>query len=108
MPTQLDMLAHARITDPDTSHEAAESASHRITLCQRAVQTCLLAQGPMCDAELVFRYQNETTLPKQSPSGIRSRRHELVVRGLVRDSGRRLRTESGRSHIIWEAVPQEG
>jgi Fe2+ or Zn2+ uptake regulation protein len=103
------MLAHARITDPETSHEAAESASHRITMCQQAVLTLLLAQNaPLSDAELVFRYQNMTTLPKQSPSGIRSRRHELVLRGLVRDSHQRMRPDGGRAHILWEAVPQEG
>lgn len=35
----------------------------------------------------------------------RPRRGELVKLGLVRDSGRRGKTSSGRNAIIWEIVP---
>jgi hypothetical protein len=39
--------------------------------------------------------------PRQSPSGIRSRRAELTDLGLIIDSGRRTVTPSGRPCIVW-------
>jgi hypothetical protein len=33
------------------------------------------------------------------------RRHELVLMGLVRDSGHRRQTPSGRNAIVWRIVP---
>lgn len=40
----------------------------------------------------------------RSPSGLRTRTNELVQKGLVKDSGKRESTPSGRKAIIWEAV----
>jgi hypothetical protein len=37
-----------------------------------------------------------------SPSGLRTRTNELVKAGLVKDSGKREETPSGRKAIIWE------
>lgn len=39
-----------------------------------------------------------------SPSTARPRRIELVQRNLVRDSGRKRKTRSGREAVIWEAT----
>ena len=39
-----------------------------------------------------------------NPSTQRPRRIELVERGLVRDSGLKRRTESGRNAVVWEAA----
>lgn len=92
-------MANARKTDPVTSHEAAESV-RTITLTQEFVLRVL--RRPRVDVELVKAYQAMKTAPRASESGIRSRRAELVERGLVRDSGRRTRLESGRMAIVWE------
>ena len=39
-----------------------------------------------------------------SPSGARTRRAELVVKGLVYDTGERVTLLSGRRAIVWSAV----
>ena len=50
--------AHARATDPRTSHEAAASiTSDKIRASQDAVLRVLRRTGPICDAELVRVYQ---------------------------------------------------
>lgn len=100
--------AKARNSDPDTSHAAAESiSSERIRKSQSAVLSCLKQQGPRHDALLISDYeaqQAEQGWPKQSPSGIRTRRSELVARGFVADSGGRQRLASGRMAIVWVAL----
>lgn len=91
--------AHARNSDPETSVEAADSVNPRIRESQQEVLERLRACGPLTDDQLVER------LPRMSPSGVRSRRSELVERGLVRDSGARAFTKSNRKTIIWEVAP---
>lgn len=90
--------AKARKTDPETSHEAAESVD-RITETQEYVLRAL--RRPRADVELVEAYRKFKRAPRASESGIRSRRAELVDRGLVIDTGRRVRLESGRFAIVW-------
>ena len=92
-------MVSARNTDPATSHDAADSVSE-VTLTQSFVLRVL--RRPRVDVELVRAYQNMKTAPRASESGIRSRRAELVKQGLVRDTGRRTRLESGRMAIVWE------
>lgn len=94
--------ARARSADPDTSHAAAASlAPDKIRLSQHAVLRHLRRNGPMTDTELVDTFDGKIF---QSPSGLRTRRKELVDRGLVADTGERVRLESGRTAIIWSAV----
>ena len=95
-------MARARDTDPETSHQAAESVGE-ITLTQSFVMRVL--RRPRVDVELVKAYQAMRTAPRASESGIRSRRAELVRLGFVRDSGRRVCLESGRMAIVWERTP---
>lgn len=90
--------AKARVTDPVTSHEAAESVD-RITETQEFILRAL--RRPRPDVELVEAYRNYKSAPRASESGIRSRRAELVDRGLVVDTGRRVRLDSGRYAIVW-------
>jgi hypothetical protein len=107
--------AHARTTDPDTSHEAAASLSSEvIRRSQAEVLAMLTWQGPSTDAALVTAYGAHVAagsnilglrLLPQSPSGIRTRRRELVEAGRVRDSGARVRMVSGRNAIVWEVAP---
>lgn len=94
-------MAHARRTDPTTSHEAAASVSN-ITLTQEFILKALVR--PATDVALVERYQSLKRAPRASESGIRSRRAELVNRGLVRDSGLRTILPSGRKAVLWERV----
>ena len=92
----------ARITDPATSHEAAESVKN-VTATQAAILK-LLTAAPMSDEDLIWYYQQGwNNFPRASESGIRSRRAELVKQGLVKDSGDRRRLQSGRNAIIWTA-----
>lgn len=97
-PNALDR-AHARRTDPATSHEAADSlSSDRLRASQDAVLAFLRRHGAMTDIELVERYDGTV---QQSPSGLRTRRKELVTRGLVVDTGGWVRTPSGRRSTVW-------
>lgn len=89
----------ARRTDPKTSHDAAESVRD-VTTTQEFVLRAL--RRPRTDVELLEAYRNFKRAPRASESGVRTRRAELVRLGLVRDSGRRIVLESGRSAIVWE------
>lgn len=97
--------AHARRTDPDTSHAAAASVDN-ISRKQAAV-LAILGEGPLTDAALVAVYGarsavDPVTYPPQSTSGIRTRRSELVDKQRVRDSGARVTLPTGRHAILWE------
>lgn len=102
-------MAHARNTDPSTSHSAARSVQN-ITATQQAIMKLLQIQ-PMTDQRLVEFYTAQIRMgadardfPRASESGIRSRRAELVDAGLVKDSGAREKLESGRSAVVWTRV----
>ena len=97
-------MPNARLTDPETSHEAADSVKN-ITQTQSAILTLLTF--PMTDEVLIdafYRYADNAGLKLASPSGIRSRRAELVAKGLVVDSGERAKLSTGRNAIVWKAV----
>lgn len=100
--------AHARRTDPETSHAAARSIrAEQLRKSQEAVLAVFHAQGAMTDVELVNYYRKRADfarLPQQSESGIRTRRSELVAAGRVEDSGQRVKLPSGRNAIVWKAV----
>lgn len=91
-------MARARVSDPVTSHEAAESVD-RITETQEYVLKAL--RKPRPDVQLIEAYRAFKRAPRASESGIRSRRAELVDRGLVIDTGRRVKLDSGRYAIVW-------
>lgn len=89
--------AHARNTDPHTSHDAAHSIpSEKIRLSQQHILNILKTYGPLTDTKIFERIQI-----KMSPSGARSRRAELVDHRLVVDTGVRERLVSGRLSIVW-------
>ena len=103
------MGALARPTDPDTSHDAAESIRAELGGSRSAVLGVLALIGPSTDTALIQAYLNLAELgelPYQSPSGIRTRRKELVTQGRVRDTGDRVPLISGLHSIVWEAVTQ--
>lgn len=99
--------ALARATDPDTSHEAAAIVARNLTRRQQDVLRVMRQHTAISDVALVAMYDLAAAagrVSQQSQSGIRTRRCELVRRGLVRDSGKRVRLGSGRGAIAWEVV----
>lgn len=97
--------AHARRTDPQTSHAAAASVSN-IRQSQQYILGFFKQYGPMTDEQLqarISRASSGTTFQtvRLSPSGIRTRRSELVTLGMLRDSGNKLALQSGRKAIVW-------
>ena len=106
--TQLDLtaiIAHARTTDPRTSRDAAASVDVHADRYRGILH--LLIGEPMSDEQLwchYTAYQAAYGWPQQSPSGLRTRRRELVDAGYVRASRVEGRTESGRACQLWELV----
>lgn len=92
-------MTNARRTDPQTSHDAARSVEN-VTETQAFIMKALTR--PATDVELVDRYRNMKRAPRASESGIRSRRAELVDKGLIIDSGLRVVLPSGRRAIVWK------
>lgn len=88
----------ARHTDPETSHEAAESIRDQAWSLQRYVLWYLQKYGPMDDSELC------DWLQQHSPSSVRTRRKELERMGLVEWTGEYGTTASGRRARLWRAV----
>ena len=96
------MTAHARTTDPNTSHLAADSITDDvIRLRQRDVMKALRRVGPCHDPVLIDEIMTGDRYLPQSESGIRTRRKELVDKGLVIDTGATVATDSGRKAKVW-------
>lgn len=97
--------AHARGTDPWTSHAAADSLSEeKLRDTQAAVLACFKEFGSMHHEKLVDVYAYNfvaRSWPLQSVSGLRTRTSELVDGNLLRNSGNTVKLSSGRSSIVW-------
>lgn len=72
-----------------------------ITELQEVILAVLISAGPATDEELLPRVRR--VWPGATPSGVRTRRAELVDAGKVGDSGQRRRTSTGRRSIVWVA-----
>lgn len=98
--------AVARRSDPETSWEAARSVTH-IRESQQEILDLFRFRGTgMTDEEVALLYHDVVCKsgPRcQSPSGLRTRRAELVAQGLLRDTGDRRRGSTGRRMIVWAA-----
>ena len=96
-------MAHARNTDPETSHQAAKSLSvASVTDTQRAILK-LLKRRSMNDEQLFdafFQGAENGSWKHASMSGVRSRRSELERLGWVKDVGI-TKTRFGRAAILW-------
>lgn len=107
--------AHARRTDPDTSHAAAASVDD-LPYKRRAVLEVLAAYGPCTDEELVRVYGASLgselggiEIPMQRPSGIRSRRSELADLEVhdpvfVEECGKAKLPTTGRMAYLWRVI----
>lgn len=91
----------ARATDPETSQDAAASVVNR-TMLQDAILQVLKVYGAKTD-EKIASYLFDRGLAT-TPSGMRTRRRELVQMGMVEDTGKRRRTKAGRNSIVWGMV----
>ena len=91
-----------RRTDPDTSLAAAASLGD-LRDAQVEVYRLFEKAGPMSDEMLLSVASAENV--GQTPSGLRTRRSELVEAGLVVDTGRKGKTSTGHSTIIWDLAP---
>ncbi len=77
------MKAHARSTDPTTSHEAAESVGEgNMYASQQAVLSALPVRGPMTDPEIARQITIHGDGQVHSESRLRTARKELVDKGL--------------------------
>jgi predicted HTH transcriptional regulator len=91
--------AHARKGDPWTSHAAGASVRN-ITETHSRILKVIGWAGPMTDEEIAEAWDKEG-LPWISPSGLRSRRAELVDLGKLVAMGTQRKTRSGRSTNVW-------
>ena len=96
---ELPFRPFAPFSEPGTSREAADSVRQVAAGLEAAVLELLRAVAPagLTDAEIEAR----TGL---GPNTARPRRVGLVLKGLVRDSGQRRLTPSGRAARVWVAV----
>jgi hypothetical protein len=96
--------AHARSTDPHTSHEAAATVKN-ITMTQTYILGILAT--PMTDEHLVNTYKDlarlDPVMPWASESGIRSRRAELAKLGMVQIVGHEY-TRANRKTHVWQTT----
>lgn len=80
-------LGNARIGDPSTSYEAARKAAMGSSRVRPVVLELVQKFGPLTQAELERRYNNQIITdpdtPRSSQSGTRTRLRELVRAGLV-------------------------
>lgn len=100
--------AHARTTDPWTSHDAARSISEEeLRESERCVLACFRVNGEMHHEKLVERYREGRFLHGWKPqreSGLRTRTSDMKKAGYIRDTGKVVILDSGRSSIVWAAV----
>lgn len=96
-------LPLARPTDPETSHDAAESLTHIKAVHRAIVQ--LLRTAPMTDFELKQIYRMERKAegwPDIELESVRKRRSDLVSLGMVSSTGaRRTDPTTGKTATVW-------
>lgn len=95
-------IARARTGDLDTSHQAAEEVSTRILKLQADVLAYAVERGSpgFIDPDLNSYFGVHS-------STYRTRRAELVGRGLIEDSGERVALDpdgKGRKHALWRVT----
>ena len=88
-----------RVAGSDTSRQAAESIEGSVDTMRARVLAFIRSSGldgatdDEMEAEMGMRHQT-----------VSARRRELVLKGLVRDSGSRRETRSGRKATVWEII----
>lgn len=108
MSAQLGMFGGetpvARHSDPSPSHAAAALITG-LSQKQRAVYQFVQRLGPSTDHEWVSAYIERGVLPKQSVSGLRTRRKELERKGLIVNTGEKRKSMGATvPTIVWRAL----
>jgi hypothetical protein len=103
-PTLFDKprRAHARSTDPATSHAAAASLPDLRASEIEVLGLFAHVGSRLTDEQLIARARAAGLT--QSDSGLRTRRSELVDLAYVQDSGVRELTATGRRTISWQRI----
>lgn len=93
--TSFNEAGLARHSDPQTSHDAAESID--ASLLERLVVDVLKKNGAMTSEQvaIVLNMNLVSISPRFRP---------LATKGLIFDTGRKARNRSGKSAILWQAV----
>lgn len=96
------------VLDTGTSSDASGKQSAQTKDRAKAVILSLIAEhGPLTDDEIVFLYRDRahayTSVPLITPQSVRTRRHELVIAGLVRESGIG-RSDLGNRATLWASA----
>lgn len=95
----------ARRSDPDTSVAAADSVKRTTVERQRTRIVALLdVRGPCTDEELASWYIHHWD-DDFTPSGLRTRRSELVKLRRVEWTGEKRRISTGRLARVWRLRP---
>jgi predicted ArsR family transcriptional regulator len=101
-----------RLTDPATSHEAADSISRKAREASaREVLTIIAASALPMTAEAIHEYHEASAFMglsehTYSPSRIRTALKQLVDAGQVVATDRREKTKTGRSAQTWALTPR--
>ena len=92
-----------RARDPETSRDAADAVcpSFRRRVC-RQLHGALAAHGPACDQRMIDLFSRAGL--NLSPSTVRGARKRLQLDGLVRQTGRKVRTRYHRWAFEWEVL----
>lgn len=107
--TELDMppailtngdTARTRLTDPTTSHEAADSNTNREQVTEHVLHL-FTRFGPMTDEELTIRYLVDTTSPPAAFDSPRKRRSDLTKTGHIIPTTIPGETKTGRRATKW-------
>lgn len=94
-------VARARRSDPSTSHLAASGVD--VTQTQALVLSAFV-RGDATDDELYERICHYWPEKKVTPQSVRSRRSELVSKGLVEFSGNYSTTSNGGKCRVWRRI----
>ncbi|WP_454168133.1 hypothetical protein [Microbacterium lacticum] len=99
------MKSPARPLALDNHSGEAEPSAERITEVQVVVLDILRTAGPVTDDALIALYESRAEhypgVPKASPQSVRSRRAELVRKGLIRATDLAGVSRYGNRATVW-------
>jgi hypothetical protein len=95
-----------RARDPESSWDAAgQQDTAKVNRVQSTILALFSRHGDMHDETLVERYtaveRTDPTVQRATAQSVRSRRHELQVMGLIRDTGRHGTTSLGNRAAVF-------